>query len=72
MGNTGKFLCIRVPIRPGWYLEVPAALQHGGSEKPQPDRVYMLASRKKLTKAQEVAVKLSAEYIDYHGERVRK
>ena len=39
---------------------------HAGSEKMQPDRLYVLGSNKRLNKAQEVAVKLSAETLDYH------
>ena len=50
---------------PGSYLEIPATQQHGGSEKEQPDRVYVLGSKKQLTTAQQVAIMLSAEALDY-------
>ena len=55
-----------VKIPPGFYLEIPASLQHGGSEKTQPNRVYVLLSKTELTKAQKLAVKLAAEFVDYH------
>jgi len=55
-----------VKIPPGNYLEVPAYLLHGGSEKLQPDRVYVLLSKEALTKEQKLAVKLSAEFVNYH------
>ena len=55
-----------VKIPPGHYLEIPASLQHGGSEKEQPNRVYVLLSKEALTKEQKLAVKLAAEFVNYH------
>ena len=51
-----------------FYLELPAWVVHAGSEKMQPDRLYVLGSKTPMSEAQKVAVKLAAEVLDYHDE----
>ena len=51
-------------VEPGKYLEIPATQFHGGSEKLQPDRIYVLGSKKELSDGQKLAVRLAAEYLD--------
>jgi len=53
-----------ISIPPNWCLEIPASQEHAGSEKMQPDRLYVLGSKSKISDAQKVAVKLAAEVLD--------
>ena len=42
-------------VEPGKYLEIPATQFHGGSEKLQPDRIYVLGFKRELSDGQKLA-----------------